>query len=310
MPVTLVTGTSTGIGFATALHLAKHGHTVVATMRNLGKAGPLEAATREQGVRLAVRELDVTDQASIDRAMAETRAREGAVDVLVNNAGIGGATPLELTPEAEHRAMFEANYWGPIRMIQAVLPSMRERRAGYIVNVTSIAGRIATPNQIPYSASKHALAAASEALAHEVAAFEASATRASRRRWRRRSWRPSPPTGRVCATPWAWTRRGSRRAGPASATRSGWRWGASCPTRSTTAASSATSGSSSHSQRGGSPPPLSQLLPQEILQLPHQLIRYTLNGAARPFIPTPCSRTATCAAAFGQPHLTADDRTQ
>jgi NAD(P)-dependent dehydrogenase (short-subunit alcohol dehydrogenase family) len=160
MPVSLVTGTSTGIGFATALYLGRHGHTVVATMRNLAKAAPLEAAAREQGVRLAVRELDVTSQASIDRAMAETQAREGAVDVLVNNAGIGGATPLELTPEAEHRAMFEANYWGPIRMIQAVLPSMRERRTGCIVNVTSIAGRIATPNQIPYSASKHALAAA------------------------------------------------------------------------------------------------------------------------------------------------------
>src|SRR5258705_11590372 len=67
--------------------------------------------------------------------------------------------------------MFEANYWGPIRMIRAVLPAMRERRAGCIVNVTSIAGRVATPNQIAYSASKHALAAASEALAHEVAAF-------------------------------------------------------------------------------------------------------------------------------------------
>ena len=171
MPVSLVTGTSTGIGFATALHLAKHGHTVVATMRNLGKAAPLEAAAREQGVSLVVRELDVTSPESIERAIAATREREGAIDVLVNNAGIGGATPLELTPEAEHRAMFEANYWGPIRMIQAVLPSMRERRRGCIVNVTSIAGRIATPNQIPYSASKHALAAASEALAHEVAAF-------------------------------------------------------------------------------------------------------------------------------------------
>jgi len=147
MPVTLVTGTSTGIGFATALYLARHGHTVVATMRNLAKAAPLEAAAREQGVRLAVRELDVTSQASIDRAMAETRAHEGAVDVLVNNAGIGGATPLEITPEAEHRAMFEANYWGPIRMMQAVLPSMREPRTGCIVNVTSIAGRIATPNR-------------------------------------------------------------------------------------------------------------------------------------------------------------------
>ena len=171
MPIALVTGTSTGIGFATALHLARHGHTVVATMRNLAKAGPLETAARAERLPLVVRELDVTSQASIDRAMGETRDREGAVDVLVNNAGIGGATPLELTPEDEHRAMFEANYWGPIRMIQAVLPAMRERRAGCIVNVTSIAGRIATPNQIPYSASKHALAAASEALAHEVAAF-------------------------------------------------------------------------------------------------------------------------------------------
>jgi NAD(P)-dependent dehydrogenase (short-subunit alcohol dehydrogenase family) len=103
--------------------------------------------------------------------VAETVAQQGPIDVLVNNAGIGGATPLELTPEDEHRAMFEANYWGPIRMIRAVLPSMRERRTGCIVNVTSIAGRVATPNQIAYSASKFALGAASEALAHEVAAF-------------------------------------------------------------------------------------------------------------------------------------------
>ena len=171
MPVTLVTGTSTGIGFATALHFARHGHQVVATMRNLAKAGPLEAVARDEKLPVVVRELDVTRQESIDRAMAETVAQQGPIDVLVNNAGIGGATPLELTPEDEHRAMFEANYWGPIRMIRAVLPSMRERGAGCIVNVTSIAGRIATPNQIAYSASKFALAAASEALAHEVAAF-------------------------------------------------------------------------------------------------------------------------------------------
>jgi len=170
-PVTLVTGTSTGIGYATALHFARLGHLVVATMRNLDKATPLQEAARAASLPLVVRELDVTRQESIDRAVAETVAAEGPIDVLVNNAGIGGATPLELTPEDEHRAMFEANYWGPIRMIQAVLPSMRERRAGCIVNVTSIAGRVATPNQIAYSASKHALAAASEALAHEVASF-------------------------------------------------------------------------------------------------------------------------------------------
>ena len=171
MPVTLVTGTSTGIGLATALHFARRGHQVVATMRNLAKAGPLEAVARDEKLPVVVRELDVTRQESIDRAMAETVAQQGPIDVLVNNAGIGGATPLELTPEDEHRAMFEANYWGPIRMIRVVLPSMRERRTGCIVNVTSIAGRIATPNQIAYSASKFALGAASEALAHEMAAF-------------------------------------------------------------------------------------------------------------------------------------------
>jgi NAD(P)-dependent dehydrogenase (short-subunit alcohol dehydrogenase family) len=171
MPVTLVTGTSTGIGFATALHFARKGHDVVATMRNLAKAGPLEAAAREEKLPLVVRELDVTKADSIERAVAAAVEGHGAIDVLVNNAGVAGAAPLEITPDDEHRAMFEANYWGPIRMIRAVLPAMRERRKGCIVNVTSIAGRLATPNQIAYSASKHALEAASEALAHEVAAF-------------------------------------------------------------------------------------------------------------------------------------------
>jgi len=106
----------------------------------------------------------------VTRAFAQVTAH-GPVDVLVNNAGIGGATPLELVPEDEHRAMFETNYFGAIRCIQAVLPSMRERRTGAIVNVTSIAGLIATANQAPYSASKFALECAGEALAVEVRSF-------------------------------------------------------------------------------------------------------------------------------------------
>jgi NAD(P)-dependent dehydrogenase (short-subunit alcohol dehydrogenase family) len=171
MAATLITGTSTGIGLAAALHLARKGRRVVATMRNLAKAGPLAEAAKAESLPIEIAELDVTDQGSIDRAVAAAVAREGAIDVLVNNAGIGGAAPLEDVPEAEHRAIFEANYWGPIRMIQAVLPAMRERGHGVIVNVTSITGRVAIPNQIPYSASKHALSAASEALAHEVAAL-------------------------------------------------------------------------------------------------------------------------------------------
>src|SRR5689334_19569200 len=116
MPVTLVTGTSSGIGFATALYFARKGHDVVATMRNLKKAGPLETAAREEKLPLVVRELDVTKAESIERAVADTVERHGAVDVLVNNAGVAGAAPLEITPDDEHRAIFEANYWGPIRM--------------------------------------------------------------------------------------------------------------------------------------------------------------------------------------------------
>lgn len=171
MDTVLITGTSTGIGYETALHLARKGFRVYATMRNLAKADPLREAASGENLPLELLALDVTDAASIKSAVAEVVQREGRVDVLINNAGVGGATPLELTPEDEHRAMFEANYFGTIAMIQQVLPSMRERRGGTIVNVSSITGRVAIPCQIPYSASKWAVECASEALAHEVAAF-------------------------------------------------------------------------------------------------------------------------------------------
>jgi NAD(P)-dependent dehydrogenase (short-subunit alcohol dehydrogenase family) len=170
MEIAVVTGTSTGIGFATSVHLARHGYRVFAGMRNLAKAEPLRAAASEENLPIEVIDLDVTSATSVDRAF-EAISGHGAVDVLVNNAGIGGATPLELTPEDEHRRMFETNYFGAIRCIKAVLPAMRERRRGAIVNVTSIAGLVAIPNQIPYSASKWALECAGETLAHEVARF-------------------------------------------------------------------------------------------------------------------------------------------
>src|SRR5258705_9139664 len=168
--IAVVTGTSTGIGFATALRLAANGFRVFAGMRNLAKAEPLREAARKADVPLEVIELDVTSADSTARAFSAVAAR-GPIEVLVNNAGVGGATPLELTPEAEHRQMFETNYFGAIRCIQAVLPGMRERRGGAIVNVTSIAGLIATANQVPYSASKFALECAGEALAIEVRRF-------------------------------------------------------------------------------------------------------------------------------------------
>jgi NAD(P)-dependent dehydrogenase (short-subunit alcohol dehydrogenase family) len=170
LQIAIVTGTSSGIGLATSIKLARHGYRVFAGVRSPKKAVALRAACATEQLPLEIVPLDVTDQASVESAFARVR-EVGPVDVLVNNAGIGGATPLELTPEAEHRAMFETNYFGAVRCIQAVLSEMRERRKGCIVNVTSMAARIAVPNQIPYSASKWALDCLGEALAHEVRRF-------------------------------------------------------------------------------------------------------------------------------------------
>lgn len=170
MKVAVVTGTSTGIGLATSLHLARNGYRVFAGIRNLAKSGPLTEIVARDDLPLTTVQMDVTDQSSTDGAFAKAR-QAGPIDVLVNNAGIGGATPLELTPEDEHRAIFETNYFGSIRCIQAVLPEMRERRSGTIVNVSSIVGMLAMPNQIPYSATKWAIECAGEALAHEVYRF-------------------------------------------------------------------------------------------------------------------------------------------
>ena len=139
-------------------------------MRNLAKADALREDAAQEGLALEVIEMDVTSSASLANAFEAIHA-QGSVDVLVNNAGVGGASPLELTPEAEHRGMFETNYFGALSCIQAVLPGMRERGSGAIVNVTSVAGLFATANQIAYSASKWALECLGEALAHEVCRF-------------------------------------------------------------------------------------------------------------------------------------------
>ncbi|HEU5323118.1 MAG TPA: SDR family NAD(P)-dependent oxidoreductase, partial [Methylomirabilota bacterium] len=113
----------------------------------------------------------VDDAASVQRGVGEVLGAAGRVDVLVNNAGIGGGGPIEDVPVEFARALFETNYFGAIRVTQAVLPGMRERRHGAIVMVTSIAGRVAIAGHGHYSAAKHALEAASEALAQEVQEF-------------------------------------------------------------------------------------------------------------------------------------------
>ena len=170
MAVILITGCSTGIGLATALHLAAKGDTVYATARNPGGARELQAAMAG-GAALRTRVLDVCDDASVNDTVAYVLSESGAIDVLVNNAGVGGGGSFENTPLQVARDVMETNYFGVVRMMQAVLPGMRERRSGTIVNVSSQAGRRPFAMMSHYCASKHALNAASAALAHEVAQF-------------------------------------------------------------------------------------------------------------------------------------------
>jgi NAD(P)-dependent dehydrogenase (short-subunit alcohol dehydrogenase family) len=170
MSVVLITGTSSGIGLATAVHFARKGHAVYAGLRN--PSGPdLRKAIEAEKLPIQPVALDVDDDASVQHAVDEVLARAGRVDVLVNNAGIGGGGPIEDVPVDFARQMFETNYLGTIRMIRAVLPGMRERRDGAIVNVSSIAGRVAIAGHGHYSAIKHAVEAASEVLAQEVLNF-------------------------------------------------------------------------------------------------------------------------------------------
>jgi len=166
----VVTGTSSGIGLSSCITLAKAGYRVFAGMRNLTKSDELTQAAEQAGVTVELLELDINDEQSLTSAFAKVTA-QGGTEVLVNNAGVGGATPLEITPLDEHKQLFETNYFGMVRCIQAVLPQMREKGSGAIVNVSSVEGRIAVPNQAPYSASKWAVEGMSEALAHEVQRF-------------------------------------------------------------------------------------------------------------------------------------------
>jgi NAD(P)-dependent dehydrogenase (short-subunit alcohol dehydrogenase family) len=171
MPVALITGTSTGIGLATALHFARQGHDVWAGVRTPATATDLRATIDKERLPVRVLALDVDDDGSVQRGVAEILDKAGRVDVLVNNAGIGGGGPIEDVPVDWVKTLFETNYFGVLRVTRAVLPGMRERRAGVIVNVSSVAGRLAVAGHGHYSAVKHALEAMSEVLAQEVQRF-------------------------------------------------------------------------------------------------------------------------------------------
>ena len=171
MSVILVTGASTGIGLASALHLAGKGHQVFAGVRSPETANQLKDEIEKQSVAVELVQLDITDQASVDAAINTVMEETGRIDVLVNNAGIGGGRAVEETPLEEVREVFETNYFGAVRMLLAVTPIMREQRAGRIVNMSSLAGRMVFGCHGHYSAAKWALEGMSEALAFEMAEF-------------------------------------------------------------------------------------------------------------------------------------------
>lgn len=164
----LITGCSSGFGLLTARQFARKGDNVFATMRDAKKAGPLEKARDAEKLdNIKVLQLDVLDDASVKKAVAEA-SKAGPIDVLVNNAGLELKSPIEDATDAEVKRQFDTNVFGTLRVIRAVLPAMRQRGAGTIVNVSSIAGVVAPPYGGLYAASKQALEAISEALHYEV----------------------------------------------------------------------------------------------------------------------------------------------
>ena len=164
--VVLITGASRGFGGEAARRIATRGNHIVATMRNPERDGPAVVAGHED--RITAVQLDVTDVEAVERVAAETLARFGRIDVLINNAGYGLYGPIEEVSEAQVWRQFDTNVLGQWRMAKAVLPSMRARGAGKIVNVSSLAGRVAGAWLGMYAAAKHGVEGMSEALRFEV----------------------------------------------------------------------------------------------------------------------------------------------
>jgi NAD(P)-dependent dehydrogenase (short-subunit alcohol dehydrogenase family) len=171
MPKVLITGTSAGIGLQTAIVLAKAGHSVIATMRNLGRDTALREAIANDRLPISIVQMDVDSDESVASATEAIRSQVGSIDVIVNNAGVERTGAIETLAFEDFKATMETNYFGAVRTVRAWLPDMREQRRGCIINVTSVAGKIACSPLAPYTASKHALEAFSEALAQEVKPF-------------------------------------------------------------------------------------------------------------------------------------------
>jgi NAD(P)-dependent dehydrogenase (short-subunit alcohol dehydrogenase family) len=167
MASVLVTGSSKGIGLATALVLGRAGHTVYATMRDPSRSAELAQTAEREQLPIKIFAMDVDSDVSV-RVSVRSIQDHGPIDVLVNNAGIERRGSVEELDISSFRAVMETNYFGALRCIQAVLPEMRTRASGCIINVSSVAGRVCSPPLTPYAATKFALEALSEGLAQEA----------------------------------------------------------------------------------------------------------------------------------------------
>lgn len=169
--VAVVTGANSGIGRATAIHLAQQGMRVFGTVRTVSKADKLLAMAVDAGVTIEIAELDVGSDESVRVGFEQILTEVGGVDHLVNSAGVGGNAVAEECSSEMYNDVFNINVTGAVRCAQQVLPRMRDRGSGTIVNITSVAGRIAVIAQSPYVASKWALEGVSESMAQELAPF-------------------------------------------------------------------------------------------------------------------------------------------
>jgi NAD(P)-dependent dehydrogenase (short-subunit alcohol dehydrogenase family) len=167
--VWLVTGCSTGIGREIARAALEAGHRVAVTARDAVRVADLAAEFPGQSLALT---LDVTEREQVEAAVRDAEVALGPIDVLVNNAGYGYVAALEEGEDEEVRRMFDTNYFGVVDMIKAVLPSMRGRRSGYIVNISSMTGLVSNPGALYYSSSKFAMESLSEGLRKELAPFD------------------------------------------------------------------------------------------------------------------------------------------
>ena len=169
--VALVTGSSSGIGYETALLLARNGFDTFATMRNMNKSKEITEVSKKEDLPLKVMQLDVNDDRSVADAINNILNEKKSIEVVVNNAGYGLMGSVEDSSLDEIKAQFDTNFFGAIRVIKEVIPIMRKQRTGTIVNVSSVAGRIGFPMGSAYVSSKFALEGLSESISYELKQF-------------------------------------------------------------------------------------------------------------------------------------------